>query len=207
MRVSNGGYEVESRMAEINGKPQRIAPIPEADLTDEMRQIARDLRVAFGIPEDGVIPEVLRTMLVHPGLFTVQMDMGKQLAGAGAISARDREIAVLRNAWLMGAPYEWGEHVDIGKRYGMSAEEVARTIEGSTAAGWTEHEAAICRGVEELRGDSMISDETWATLAKTWNDEQMMEFPILVGQYTSTAYLQNSVRVNLASDNPGLSHR
>ena len=203
----SGGYEVETRMAEINGQPQRIAPIPEADLSPEALEIAKNLRLAFGIPEDGVIPEVLRTMLVHPGLFKVQMDMGMQLAGRGAISARDREIAVLRNAWLMGAPYEWGEHVDIGKRYGMSAEEVARTIEGSAAQGWTEHEAAICRGVEELRADHMISDATWAVLARTWGDEQLMEFPILVGQYTSTAYLQNSVRVNLADDNPGLSHR
>ena len=130
----SGGYDVETRMAQITGQPQRIAPVSEADLTDEMRDIARNLRLAFGIPEDGVIPEVLRTMLVHPGLFKIQMDMGMQLAGKGAISPRDREIAVLRNAWLMGAPYEWGEHVDMGKRYGMSAAEVARTAEGSAAA-------------------------------------------------------------------------
>ena len=203
----SGGYDVEKRMAQITGQPQRIAPLAESELDDDTRQMAVELRKAFGIPEDGVIPEVLRTMLRHPGLFKAQIDMGIQLAGHGSISARDREIAVLRNAWLIGAPYEWGEHVDIGKRCGMSAEEVARTATGSTAPGWTEHEAAICKGVEELQADTMISDATWATLAKTWDDTQLMEFPILVGQYTSTAFMQNSVRVHLAEDNPGLSHR
>ncbi|MEO6092826.1 MAG: carboxymuconolactone decarboxylase family protein [Novosphingobium sp.] len=194
-------------MAQITGQPQRIAPLAENELNDDALEISRKLRLAFGIPEDGEVPELLRTMLRHPGLFKVQMDMGMELAGKGAIPPRDREIAVLRNAWLIGAPYEWGEHVDLAKRYGMTAEEVARTITGSSAPEWTEHEAAICKGVEELQADAMISDATWAVLAKTWDETQLMEFPILVGQYTSTAFLQNSVRVRLAEDNPGLSHR
>jgi 4-carboxymuconolactone decarboxylase len=202
----SGDYDIETRMTQVTGQPQRIAPIPEDALTAEALEIAKNLRVAFGLAEDGTIPEVLRTMLVHPGLFKVQMDMGMELAGKGSISARDREIAVLRNAWLMGAPYEWGEHVDIGKRCDMTPEEVARTKIGSSAHGWSEHDAAICKGVEELRADSMISDATWSALARTWDDKQLMEFPILVGQYTSTAYLQNSVRIRLAESNPGLGH-
>lgn len=202
----SGGYDIEARTAEIAGEPQRIAPIPEDELSPEALEISRVLRTAFGIPENGTVPEVFRTMLVHPGLFRAQMEIGMELATGGAISPREREIAVLRNAWLMGAPYEWGEHVDIGKRCGLTSEEVERTRIGSAAPGWTEHEAAICKAVEELRTNSMIADATWATLAKTWDDKRMMEFPVLIGQYTSTAYLQNSVRIRLADNNPGLGH-
>jgi alkylhydroperoxidase family enzyme len=202
----SGGYDIETRMAEVLGKPQRIEPIPEDKLPPEALEISKTLRTAFGIPENGSVPEVLGTMLVHPGMFRAQMEVGMEFAQRGAIPPRDREIGVLRNGWLLGAPFEWGEHVDFGKRCGLTQEDIERTKTGSSAPGWTEHEAAICKGVEELKDNAMISDETWTTLAKTWDDKQMMEFPVLIGQYTLTAFLQNSLRLRLADTNPGLGH-
>ena len=63
------------------------------------------------------------------------------------------------------------------------------------------------RGVEELIGDQVLSDETWDTLAKSWDQAQLIEFPMMVGQYVATAFVQNTLRVRLAPDNPGLNHR
>ena len=199
--------QIDARMQQVVGGPQRIAPLREEDLDDEARQFAVDLRKAFAIPENGVIPEVMRTMLIHPSLFKVQMDIGILFAAKNTISARERELAILRNAWLCGAPYEWGEHVDIGKRLGVTAEEIERCTIGSEAEGWSEHERALIKGVEEFHADHCLSEATWNTLAKTWNDQQLMEFPVLIGIYIATALQQNTLRVPLAANNPGLSHR
>lgn len=201
------GFDIGQRMAEIVGKPQRIEPPREDELGEASRKATIELREAFGIPQKGDVPEVLLTMLRHPGLFHAQVEMGKQLAGRGTIPPRDRELAILRNAWLCGAPYEWGEHVDISKRLGVTAEEIERCTQGSQGEGWSEHEHALMKGVEELHARQMISDETWAVLAKTWNEQQLMEFPILVGHYVATAMQQNSLRMRLAHDNPGLGYR
>jgi hypothetical protein len=114
---------------------------------------------------------------------------------------------VLRVGWLCQAPYEWGEHVDIGKRYGLTSEEVERVTVGSSAPEWNGHDRAILSSVEEMLSDKMISDENWAILAKTWDEAQLIEFVTLVGQYVATAIQQNSLRVALSPDNPGLSHR
>ena len=89
----------------------------------------------------------------------------------------------------------------------LTDEEVARVQQGSSAPGWSAHEAAILRGVEELIGDQAMSDETWNTLAKSWEEPQLIEFPMMVGQYVATAFVQNSLRIRLAGDNPGLFHR
>jgi 4-carboxymuconolactone decarboxylase len=53
----------------------------------------------------------------------------------------------------------------------------------------------------------MISDESWAVLAESWNEKQLMEFPVLIGQYFMIAIQQNALRVRLSDHNPGLSHR
>lgn len=202
----SGARTIEERMEQITGEPQRIAPLREEDMTPETHRFAVELRTAFGIPENGTIPEVMRTMLVHPELFRAQMAIGMVMAN-GAIPARERELAVLRCGWLCQAPYEWGEHVDIGKRMGLTGEEVERCTVGSDAPGWSEHDRAVVKGVEELLSDHMLSDATWDALAKTWDDRQLMEFPVLVGQYVATAFQQNSLRVRLAANNPGLGHR
>lgn len=204
---ASGDLNIDKRMEEVVGQGPRIAPMDEDQLTDEAYKLAMDIRAAFGIPENGAMPESLRMMLVHPKLFQAQMTMGIALA-AGTIPPRERELAVLRSAWICGAPYEWGEHVDIGKqRTGLSTEEVERCTQGSKAAGWSEHDRAIMKGVEELHMHHMISDETWAVLAKSWNDQQLTEFPLLVGIYTATAMQQNSLRFRLDDHNPGLAHR
>ena len=120
------------------------------------------------------------------------------------LSARDRELAVLRVGWLCRAPYEWSQHVEIAKRYGVGAEEIARIPEGSTAPGWSSHDAAILRGVEELIADAAISHATWASLASRWNERQMIELPALVGQYRAVAGMQNSLRLPLSAECAGL---
>ena len=87
----------------------------------------------------------------------------------------------------------------------MTLEEIDRVQQGSSAPGWSEHEAAILRGVEELLSDFAVSDATWQILARTWDEAQMLEYPSMVGQYVVTAFIQNSVRSRLAPENPGLS--
>jgi len=203
----SGDLNIDKRMAQVVGTGPRIEPLPENNLPPEAEEAAVEIRAAFGLPENGFMPESFRQMLVHPELFRGQMAIGIALASS-AIPPRERELAILRNAWICAAPYEWGEHVDMGKkRCGLTTEEVERCTQGSKADGWTDHERAIMKGVEELHADFAISDDTWTILAKTWNDKQMMEFPVLIGVYTTTAMQQNSIRFRLDGTNPGLAHR
>ena len=49
--------------------------------------------------------------------------------------------------------------------------------------------------------------ETWATLASRWNEQQLIEYPFMIGQYVALAYVQNTLRVPLADYNVGLAAR
>ena len=95
----------------------------------------------------------------------------------------------------------------VAKRFGFTAEDIERVIEGPDAEGFDEHERAIVRAVDELHGDAMISDATWATLAGNLDEQQLIELPIIIGHYQSTAYYQNSLRLRLHAGNMGLKAR
>jgi alkylhydroperoxidase family enzyme len=221
--------DTDARQALVLGDGPRIAPLEVETLTDDLRSIlalmvrvntALDSRqkgeVAKLATDDGTgdiaarlrdLPEIVRTMLRHPDLFSRQTEVGMALLSGGALAPRDRELAVLRIGWLCQAPYEWGEHVLIGKKVGISDAEIERITRGAQEPGWSDHDAAIVRAVEELHRDAMISDATWATLSQRLNDKQLIELPILVGQYQTVAYYQNSLRLRLHQDNIGLAAR
>ncbi len=153
------------------------------------------------------LPEIVRTMLRHPNLFARQVDIGIQLLAEGRLPPRDRELAILRMGWLCQAPYQWGEHILVAKKLGITSDEIERITLGSEASGWSEFEAAILKATDELYQSAMISDATWTVLAKHLDDQQLIELPIVIGQYQTVAYYQNSLRLRLHEGNSGLKAR
>jgi len=201
------GFDIAAREREVIGDPPRIGPAEPEELDDEAMEIIMRLRASSGAGALQEVPAFMRTMIKHKEIFRAQMEMGTMLFN-GRLPPRERELAILRIGWLCGAPYEWGQHVVIAKRHGITTEQIDRVREeGSAAPGWSDHERAILSGVEELLANKAISDATWDTLARSWNEEQMIEFPMMVGQYVSTAFVQNSLKVRMEGGIPGLTNR
>jgi alkylhydroperoxidase family enzyme len=223
------GHNSERREALVRGDGPRIQPLEVDELTADLLKIVtrmEQVNAALGSREREALteliadpaastaaaavanlPEIIRTMLRHPDLFARHADIGIQLLSEGALSQRDRELAILRTGWLCQAPYEWGEHVLVAKRVGLTSEEIERITLGSAAPGWSEPDQAIVRAAEELYEDAMISDATWAMLSKRLDERQLIELPILIGQYQAVAYYQNSLRLRLHNGNLGLKAR
>jgi 4-carboxymuconolactone decarboxylase len=205
------GNTPETREAQILGQAPRIEPATLEELGQTATDSTSKLRKAASGSTAPVaqqdIPEMMRTLLRHPDLYQRVAEVSIQLLGRGTIAPRERELVVLRVAWLCRAPYEWGEHVRMAKAAGLCSDEIERITAGSTEPGWTAHERALLRAAEELHADAMISDATWKVLAHRFNTRQLLELPVLVGQFTNVAYFQNALRVRLAPGNSGLRAR
>lgn len=198
--------DIARRNAQVLGDGPRIEALPNDEVAPQAFELVNAIRAAAGAETVTFLPEYMRIILKHQDFFRCQMELGTALF-LGLIPAQERELAILRIGWLTQAPYEWGQHVEIARRVNLSAEHVERVIAGPDADGWSAHEAAVLRGVDEMLGDYCIADATWATLAESWDEAQLIEYLVVVGQYTATAMLQNSLRVPLESGNPGLTHR
>lgn len=200
-------WNIEERMELVLGSPPRLQPLADHEIEEPAVGAINRIREMNDLAADLPVPEMFATVGKHPELLAAFLDFGVRFLGRTALADRDRELAILRTGWLCGAPYEWGEHVIIGKEAGLTAEEIERVTIGSSAPGWDEREAAILRACEELHHDSMISDETWGVLCGYLDDRQLIELPILAGQYHKVAYIQNTLRLRTRECNPGLSAR
>jgi 4-carboxymuconolactone decarboxylase len=199
-------FDIAAREKHVVGDAPRVAPLANAECDQEAFDLVNKVRAGAGAGPTDDMPVYMRIMLKHRALFEPNMVMGDTLYN-GTIPPRERELAILRCGLLCRAPFEWGEHVRIGQRVGLTKEEIERVLDGSAAAGWNELDRAVVRGVEELIADHALSDATWDVLARHWNEQQLIEFPFMIGQYVAIAYVQNTLRVPLADYNPGLSSR
>lgn len=186
------------------GTQPRIAPLADAEFSAEAREL-------LALPLKGIdLPEVsgfLATIVRHPGLYRRYAAFAGKLLVAGKLPARDRELAILRNAWLCHAAFEWGEHVEIAHQAGLSSAEIDGVTRGSGEAHWNVHDRAVIKAVEELHAHGTIGDATWAVLAQSYDDKQLIELPMLIGAYQMIAWVQNSLQVKRRAGNAGLAAR
>lgn len=198
--------EVREREEYIRGRPPRLPVLPPEERTARQRQLLDEMSmvVVDGVRKPREDKAALEILIRHAELYKAHMDVARRYLSDCEMHIRDRELAILRIGWLSQAPFEWGSHVKIAKRNGITSEEIARVIEGSSAPGWSKRDRAILRAVEQLHFDSMIGDDTWSDLQEFYNDKKLIELVILAGQYKTVAYYQNSLRLPLPEGNEGL---
>lgn len=197
-----------ARDAAIIGKEPRIPPMRADEMGADEMQLVRDMRRIVGLDPDAMteVPDYMSTILRHTKLYRAFGDYGLTLL-TGLLPPRLRELAVLRTGWLCRAPFEWGEHVGIGQRVGLTKEEIERVTRGSSDPAWDAAERAILRATEELHTDMAIADETWAELEKHLDRLQLIELPFLIGHYHQVAMYQNALRLRPPPGNEGLASR
>lgn len=170
----------------------RIAPLPESEWSDEQREIVESLQ--------GDVTNAIATYLHHPVLTGNLLPFEHYISSESALEARDRELLILRTAWLCRSNYVWAERADAARRAGITEEELARIAQGPDAPGWSAFEAALLRAADELHVDTFVSDATWSDLEARYTAEQLVDLVFTVGEFTMIAGTLNSLRVEIDAD-------
>ncbi|MHB8380724.1 MAG: carboxymuconolactone decarboxylase family protein [Candidatus Binataceae bacterium] len=180
----------------MNSRKQRLPFRDLSTLTGEDRETAEKNQI------NGQVINIFRVLMNHPSLARRWTVFAAHVLGKSTLPPRDRELAILRIGWLNESPYEWEQHVLIGKRSGISDAEIEQIKKGPKD-GWNRHDAAILQAADDLFENSVVSDQTWATLAEKYNTEQMMDVVFAIGQYNLVSWALNSFGVPLDDFLPG----
>jgi alkylhydroperoxidase family enzyme len=179
----------------------RIPALRDEEADDQTRALLEEVR----LPNAQAV-NIFATLVRHPGLYRRWMPFAGKLL-AGKLPARDRELLILRSAWRCSSSYEWGQHVRIAHQAGLSTDEIDRVADGPHAAGWDAFDRALLTAVDQLHDDACIGDATWDALAARYDERQMIELPMLVGQYHMLAFALNSIGVQRETGVPDLPDR
>lgn len=84
----------------------------------------------------------------------------------------------------------------------MSDDEIDRVHQDPHSDLWSKNDRALLDAVDELHERSRISDETWRTLAESYDNQQLIEICMVIGQYHMAAFALNSLGVEPESGVP-----
>jgi alkylhydroperoxidase family enzyme len=127
----------------------------------------------------------------HPELAKAFFTFNGHILWQTSLTARQREIVVLRVAVVRRSVYLWTQHIFEGRDAGLTAEEIDAMAEGAGAYGPLE--TAIVKAVDELVADSAIAEDTWSTLADELDEQQLLDLIFTAGCYDVATWMYNSV--------------
>ena len=87
--------------------------------------------------------------------------------------------------------------MEIGKRDGLTDDEVARIKVGADDSHWSPSDSALLLATDELHHDQFITTPTWTALKAHYTDKQCMDVVFTAGQYTQVSMILNSFGVQL----------
>jgi AhpD family alkylhydroperoxidase len=173
------------------GRGPRIGPGNRRQLGIVNAGVVRLLGLATG----GRPPNIFTTLGRHRGLFRRWLWFAGALMPGGKLPREDTELVILRVAHNSGCDYEWGHHERLGKRAGLSAEQIDRVRAGPAAEGWSDRQSVFLAAADEMHAEGRIGDELWARLAGQLDEVRLIELCMLIGHYEMLAMTLNTLQV------------
>lgn len=117
------------------------------------------------------------------------------LMPGGTLPRRETELVILRVATLTGSDYERSHHERLGRRAGLTAQELAAVTVGPADPLWSTRDRRLLDAVDELHAKHDLSDATWEELRAELDERRAVEFLLLVGHYEMLATTLTALRV------------
>ncbi|HMY43039.1 MAG: carboxymuconolactone decarboxylase family protein [Chitinophagales bacterium] len=143
------------------------------------------------------IPNVFKLLAINQDIFWRWLFFASRLMPYGELTDREREIIILRVAWLCRCRYEWGQHIEIGQNKAKLSDEDIVNISKGINAFANPKEQLIIKACNEFINKKAISTETWNLLSKYYNNKLMIEISVLIGHYEMLAGILNSTGLQL----------
>jgi 4-carboxymuconolactone decarboxylase len=171
--------------------PLRLTPLP-ADEWDERARAALSSLIPAERANPSGAGNVLATMVRHPDLTGAYLPFNAYLLRGSTLSARVREVALLRVVHRADCEYLWSHHIPLATRAGLSAEDIDAIRSGDCSEPL---DRTVVRAVDDLVTHHTVTPPTWEEVEATFSDEQRMDLVFTIGGYLLLAIAVNTFGV------------
>ena len=125
--------------------------------------------------------------------------LGHFIRHTSRLDPRLRELAILQVGYLARSPYEYSHHVEIGRDFGVSDEDI-RAIANETAGRPTQLEPiakAVLRAAREMTTDLTVSEQTFAALRRELDHERLTDLVLTIGFYNGVVRILATMQIDV----------
>ncbi|WP_068110907.1 carboxymuconolactone decarboxylase family protein [Tropicimonas marinistellae] len=141
---------------------------------------------------------VYRTMAHHPDLLRAWAGLREHIVNRSALGREMLEVVILRTGHRLGSDYEWQQHVQRARKYGLSD---ARILSVRRAPNTMEPEdALLATAVDELFDKARLSTSTATAIEARFGTTGVIDLMATVGFYSTLGFILNTAGTPLDDD-------
>lgn len=169
---------------------ERMPPLDAGEMTDAQRAAAAELAAG---PRGGVKGPFI-ALLRSPELMQRLQKVGEYLRFGSSLEPRVSELLMLIVSRHWTQQFEWGVHVPLARRAGVSADTVAAIAEGRRPGAMAADEALAHDFAQELLRSHGLSDATYAAAAERFGERGVIDMLGVLGYFTTVSMVLNVAR-------------
>ena len=172
---------------------ERFEQIRYEDLAPEVQPLADDIlkisSAALGGPYNALLrsPEMARRCFDHLDYLRFKTSVSKRL----------NEFAILIQARIANAQYEWWAHAPIAQRAGLSIEVIEQLRHCNKPQGMQADEALVYDYCVQLTLNHRVSDALWKRAIAEMGEQAVVDLTVVSGTYVMVSMLLNATQVEI----------
>jgi len=171
--------------------------IPYANL-DESPQKVRDFFDKMRANTDGAEIMNIFRMAAHSDVSIREfIRLGTRLLMKARLDPRFRELAILRIAQMIGARYEWAQHVPIAMGTGVTREQIKELDTWRESSLFDERDQIVLEYTEEIIRDSRPQDDTFEAASKFLDHTSLVELTLSIGYWSMVGKFLKTFQVDV----------
>lgn len=172
---------------------ERLTQIRYEDLAPEVRPLADDILKVSSAALGGPYNALLRS----PDMARRCFDLLDYLRFKTSVNKRLNEFAILIQARISNAQYEWWAHETIARRAGLP-DAVMRELQQCTRpSSMQADERLVYDYCTQLTLNHRVSDALWHQAVTTMGEQAVMDLTVLSGTYVMVSMLLNATQVDI----------
>jgi alkylhydroperoxidase family enzyme len=125
--------------------------------------------------------------------------LGHFIRRKSRLDPRLREMAILQVGYLARSPYEYSHHIEIGRDFGVSDDDI-RAIAEETQGRPTKLDPlakAVLRAAREMTTDLAASDATFRELRESLDSEALTDLVLTIGFYNAVVRMLATLQIDV----------
>jgi 4-carboxymuconolactone decarboxylase len=136
-------------------------------------------------------------LLRSPEMAAARLRLASYLRFHTSVPRSLNEFAILIQARLATAQYEWWAHYPLALKAGLPQAVADKLKEGKRPTTMSPEETAVYQFCMEMSLNHRVSDPTFSAIRTVFSEQQIVDLIVLSGEYTSTSMLLNVAEVDI----------
>lgn len=178
--------------------PERLPQITYDSLAPEVRPLADEILKVSSAALGGPYNALLRS----PEMARRCFELLDYLRFKTSVNKRLNEFAILIQARISNAQYEWWAHEPIARKAGLSDAVMRDLQQCRRPAAMQEDERLVYDYCIQLTLNHRVPDALWQEAVTTMGEQAVMDLTVLSGTYVMVSMLLNATQVGIPDNGP-----